>query len=528
MTTARRPVRKLLGGAITIGALAAGPMLAIDIPRAAAGNPNAFADFDGDGTSEIVVQAEFEDDGAVANAGSITVLYANTNLTLANSQLFTQNTSGVPGASHANDRFGTSWAAGDFDNDGFDDLAVGSLEVSTENQGGSVTVFYGSNSGLVTAGAMVITQASIGVPDDIESGDQFGKALGVGDFDNDGYADLAIGAPRESFGLATSSGAVFVIEGSAAGLAISGTSMFRQGVGRTPGVAEAGDWFGAAVAGGDVNGDGFDDLAIGAPYEDTSVVDGGAVTVLRGSSTGVTTTSAAMYWPGRESTTGPAVSEARFGHRLVIGEIRGAAAAELMVCAPWHRVAGHDRAGAVWVLRGAAGGPTSVGGAVLSEATPGAPGAVDAGDEFCLDGIALGRVGATEHQALAVSVRQNADGLAESGSISIFPDHPSWPILQNAMRQFDRRDISPAGTQRVGDGWGANPQFSDLNGDGSFSLVVAIPGNDTSAGSNVGGIDVIGDVYNAANTRRSYTQNSTHVAGTSEANDQWGGAAPSV
>src|SRR5512133_865336 len=87
----------------------------------------------------------------------------------------------------------------DFNNDGADDLAVG---VPGENVGsivdaGSVNVLYGSpGTGLVGVGSQLFTQPVSAV----EAGDQFGSALASGDFNDDGFADLAVGAALENVG----------------------------------------------------------------------------------------------------------------------------------------------------------------------------------------------------------------------------------------------------------------------------------------------------------------------------------------
>ena len=89
----------------------------------------------------------------------------------------------------------------DFNGDGYADLAVG---VPDEAGGGAVNVLYGSHDGITAAGDQYWT-GQPGVKGVRAKGDKFGRAISSADFDRDGYADLAIGVPREP-GAAAGSG----------------------------------------------------------------------------------------------------------------------------------------------------------------------------------------------------------------------------------------------------------------------------------------------------------------------------------
>ncbi|MCG7204336.1 FG-GAP repeat protein [Streptomyces arenae] len=110
-----------------------------------------------------------------------------------------------------------------------------------------------------------------------------------GDFNGDGYRDAVLPAPGANVSGKQGAGAVVVLYGSASGLSTSRRKTITQNTAGVPGVSEAGDAFGSATATADLNRDGYADLVVGTPYEDTSKgTDSGAVTVLWGSRSGLT------------------------------------------------------------------------------------------------------------------------------------------------------------------------------------------------------------------------------------------------
>src|SRR5919109_4526849 len=108
------------------------------------------------------------------------------------------------------------------------------------------------------------------------------------DFDGDGYSDLALGVPRENVLGVHDVGAINLLYGSASGLTSDRNQLWYEDVPGVPAEGEPSDLWGFSLAAADFDGDGYDDLAVGAPFEDVGTErNAGAVTVLFGSPGGL-------------------------------------------------------------------------------------------------------------------------------------------------------------------------------------------------------------------------------------------------
>ncbi|KIG11707.1 putative integrin-like protein [Enhygromyxa salina] len=254
-------------------------------------------DFDGDSTlDELILQPNYD-----CGKGRALEIIDDVQT------VWDRGVSGVLGDSVCADYFGAMAVVGDFDADGYDDVAFGvpGDDIGTSAHAGSISVLYGSSSGLTASADQLLHQDSPGVSGVAERWDLASETMTVGDFNCDGYHDVAVGAPQEDVGSIRKSGAVNVIYGSSSGLSTVADNWY-QGVSGVPENDEAGDNFGGALAAGNFNDDesassglDCDDLAISSPGEDLGTeTDAGYLYVMYGGDSGLSTTGAQSFTQG--------------------------------------------------------------------------------------------------------------------------------------------------------------------------------------------------------------------------------------
>jgi hypothetical protein len=462
----RHTIRTLAATAVLVlGALGAAP-------HARAGAAAMPSDFNGDGYADLAIAADREGVAAKRRAGAVTILYgSHDGLNASNAQRWHQDQPGVKGVSHGNERFGSALATGDFDADGFADLAIGvpNDTYSGLKHAGAVNGLYGSALGLTAARDQRWWQASL--PDEPEELDRFGAALASGDFDQDGHWDLAIGVPGETIGATTYAGMVEIVHGGPDGLSSGGAAtMTRTSIGESDA-----SWgkFGSRLAAGDFDGDDSADLAIGEP-----LIDGGGVGVVYGDPEGL---GGGGYERWTQDTPG-IVGEAGddlFGTALTSGDFDGDAVDDLAIGASYDFVstcgASGCNAGAVAVLYGTLSGLSATGNQLWTQDTGGVPGT--AGDEWIFgaslaagdfdgdgaDDLAIGAPGEDDAIGSVTVIAGGANGLTAVGAVHWTQDTPGvpgradnnvifgWALASHDLGHSARADlaISAIGTEDV-------------------------------------------------------------------------------
>jgi hypothetical protein len=244
--------------------------------------------------------------------------------------------------------------AGDVNNDGYDDVIVGAptFHIDELNLAGAAFVWYGSDEGLGGDGT---TDGADWVAHGNQSAAWFGESVTTaGDVDKDGYDDIIVGASYHDNDQIPSAGAAFVWHGSLAGLGATGTISNTDWL--VQGDQENARTGLSVSTAGDVNGDGFDDVIVGAYGYDNDGFDfpGGAAFVWHGSESGLgpdgTQDDADWMADGDKS-------DARYGVSVgTAGDVNGDGYDDVIVGAPGFDNDLIDRAGAAFVWHGSAAG----------------------------------------------------------------------------------------------------------------------------------------------------------------------------
>jgi hypothetical protein len=454
-------------------------------------------DFNGDGMDDMVAGSPFEDlpNGAVmngkSNAGAVNVIYGGERgLTSSGNQFWHQDASGINGVAASGDFFGTSVAAGDFNNDGFDDLAIGAPgDVVGGASAGSVNVIYGSASGLRATGDQLWNQNSSGINDVAEANDQFGAELTTGDFNGDGFDDLAIGAYGETVGSADEAGAVNVLYGSSTGLRSSGDQFWHQNVSGINDTAQDSDHFGVSLVAGDFNDDGRDDLAIGVVQEDVAGANSaGAVNVIYGSSSRLTASGDQLFTQDTSGINDAPETTDFFGGELAAGDFNGNGVVDLAIAAIGETgtVGAEDFVGMVHILFG---GPAKLAGTGSQSITRVDFPTLTSGVGTIGRSLAAGDFDNNGFDDLSIGAHGSLVAGVNAGIVwTVYGS--AGGLLSNSGQIWSQNSLGIQDSSESGDGFGAVLAAGDFDGDRRVDLIVGAPFENLTA-SSAGLIHVI-------------------------------------
>ena len=204
---------------------------------------------------------------------------------------------------------------GDMNGDGVSELLIGDAYAGSSPERGAVYVFDSPQSGGQIDGPAAASRRLLGA-----DGASPGHAITTGDFDGDGVADLVTSDPYADTTVANG-GRVWVLRD---GAALSDTTVADVPDGIAGTRAESGA--GTSLAAGDLDGDGSDDLVVGAPG--SSLVSGGQVFVFQGAPEGIRTPTAAR------TTIAQPVIDTYFGYFVTVGDVSGDGEADLVIAEP--------------------------------------------------------------------------------------------------------------------------------------------------------------------------------------------------
>ena len=423
---------------ITIDPLSSTPDATLEMNTAGAAFGSSVAtagDVNGDGFSDLLVGAP--DFGLMSGGEGAAFLFLGSSAGISATPAWTWI--GDQAGAHAGYSVAT---AGDVNGDGFSDVLVGSPDRSNgQANEGRALLFLGSASGLSAVPSWSVESNQIGA--------RLGASIATaGDVNGDGFSDILVGAPGFDSGQ-IDEGAVFIFHGSASGPASTPTLMLQRD--------QAGAAFGSAVsAAGDVNGDGYSDVVIGAPLYDNTVTDEGGIFIHHGSATGVGLVP--------NTTRFRAVAGAQMGYSVSFaGDVNGDGYSDVLAGLPFFSGT-LSQQGQALLYRGSATGIA----ASPSWSHNGGQANANAGSSVA----GLGDLNGDGYSDVAIGLPHFSNGQATEGLARVFKGTPTASGLSlTASWAYEGQQIgAELGTKVAPAG--------DVNGDGLADLVVGVPFRD--------------------------------------------------
>jgi hypothetical protein len=379
-----------------------------------------------------------------------------------------------------------------------------------------------------------------------------------GDFNGDGYRDLAIAAPIAKVSSKSGAGYVAIVYGTASGLDTSKRQIISQATDGIPGTPESGDYFGDRLTTGDMDGDGYTDIVVGVHSEKIGSTDSyGTLTVLWGGASGVksgtdissplpqyrnelgwqvaagdfdgdghtdlaaanNSTPALNIFRGPISRTGKAASligvdtidqTTIYPDQLVAGEVNGDGKQDLLVMGQEETSTGDYRTRSALYL-GSATGPK-----YSKKLAGGYAGTIADVDKDGYGDLVTGNF-------MEKSTTEPNGGLG--GAITVTYGAAGGLSTRTPVR-ITQDTAGVPGTGEKNDGFGWSLSSGDTNGDGYADVVIGSDSENIGSVRHAGQVTVLrGSASGLTGTgSKSYSQDTANVPGTAESEDYFGDA----